>query len=78
MASDGCAFYSPDELARYLGLAPRAIEKMRFIQSGPPFYRISGGAIRGRVGYRKSDVEEWLATRRVQGQDQCPQPEPQP
>jgi hypothetical protein len=60
-------FYSPQELARFLGITLSALERMRERGSGPPYYRVTGGSIRGRIGYRKRDIEEWLSTRRVQG-----------
>jgi hypothetical protein len=63
--SPDCDFYSTAELAQLLGVTPHAVERMRERGEGPHYYRVSGGTIRGRVGYRKCDVEEWLSTRRV-------------
>jgi len=58
--------YSPPELAQLLGVTIHTVERMRERGSGPPYYRVSGGPIRGGVGYRERKVEEWLFTRRVQ------------
>jgi len=58
-------FYSPQELAQFLGITLSALERMRERGSGPPYYRVTGGSIRGRIGCRKRDIEEWLSKRRV-------------
>jgi hypothetical protein len=49
-------FYSPPELAQLLGVTLSAVERTRERGSGPPYYRVSGGVIRGRIGYRKHDI----------------------
>ena len=65
-------FYSPAEVAQLLGITLSAIERMRERGAGPPYYRVSGGTIRGRIGYRKRDVEEWLSKRRGDNHEPSP------
>ena len=66
MPTNGDFYSPPPELAQLLGVTIHTVERMRERGSGPPYYRVSGGPIRGGVGYRKREVEKWLSTRRVQ------------
>ena len=54
---------TPRELARLAKVAEGTISNWRWQGMGPAFHKL-GGAIR----YRRGDVVEWLATRRVQTQ----------
>lgn len=49
------------------GLSSRTLEAWRRRGYGPPFIRVSPRAIR----YRRSDVEAWLAARRVDEADEA-------
>lgn len=58
----------PDGLATWLGLFDeadepdrRAVYTMNYNRTGPRFYRIAG-----KIRYRRSDVETWLESRRVE------------
>ena len=44
--------------------SPRTLEKMRRERRGPAFVRVS----RRKVLYRRSDLDSWLAARRVEVQ----------
>jgi len=50
-------FLRTDEAARYCGLSPRTLEKLRTSGGGPPFYRPRGRRV---VRYREQDLERWL------------------
>jgi predicted DNA-binding transcriptional regulator AlpA len=47
------------DLAAWLGISLPTLQRMRSNGSGPRFVRLS----MRRVGYRKGDVEAWLAAR---------------
>ena len=53
------ALLRPVEAARYLGLAPRTLEKFRQRGGGPCFVGISSRCVR----YRPSDLDTWIAER---------------
>jgi hypothetical protein len=53
--------YTTDELAEYLRRERSAIYWMRYRGLGPPAIRVGAG--RGRLLFRHSDVEKWLAAR---------------
>jgi len=57
------------ELAVYLGLTTRCVQKMRQDGSGPKFIRISRRAIR----YRLKDIEQWLTDRTRTSTSQNPE-----
>ena len=50
---------TPDA-ARYVGLTPSTLEKMRLYVTGPPFIRLGPRA----VGYSISDLDSWIEARR--------------
>jgi predicted DNA-binding transcriptional regulator AlpA len=50
------------EVARLLGLQPDTIKLWRYRKTGPAFYRFG----EGRIRYRLSDVEDYLAALRVE------------
>ncbi|WP_273441043.1 helix-turn-helix transcriptional regulator [Sedimenticola selenatireducens] len=52
-----------DEVAEYLNLAPRTIQKWREDKTGPQFIRINHRCVR----YRRLEVDRWLLT--LQGQE---------
>jgi len=43
------------EAARYLGLAPATLEKLRLTKDGPPFIRVGRAVI-----YDPRDLDTWL------------------
>lgn len=52
---------SPEVAAR-LGIAVTTLRSWRVKNQGPPWLRFSEGR-RGKIRYRQSDVEAWLASR---------------
>jgi predicted DNA-binding transcriptional regulator AlpA len=52
---------SQREVAVRLGVSARTVEGWRARGVGPPYLRLSARAVR----YRSSDLEQWLARRRV-------------
>jgi predicted DNA-binding transcriptional regulator AlpA len=57
--SIGNRLLTEKELSTWLGLSLPTLQRMRSKGGGPKFIRLS---LR-RVGYRSTDVEEWLVTR---------------
>ncbi|MFZ5477679.1 MAG: helix-turn-helix transcriptional regulator [Myxococcota bacterium] len=55
------AFLSTADLAALLDLKPQTLRKKRLTGDGPPYVRLGAGPA-ARVVYRRSDVEEWLAS----------------
>lgn len=51
-----------EQAARYLGLKPNYLEKLRLIGGGPAFIKITGGA--GMVRYTREDLDGWVAASR--------------
>jgi predicted DNA-binding transcriptional regulator AlpA len=66
--------FSEQELAAWLNTSRPTLQRQRSDGSGPEFVRLS----ERRIGYRKSAVERWLASRTARrGGDQHPdKPEP--
>ena len=52
------------ELAKWLETSRPTLQRQRSDGSGPPFIKLS----ERRIGYRKSEVERWLALRTVNGE----------
>jgi predicted DNA-binding transcriptional regulator AlpA len=52
---------SEKEAARYLNLARQTLSNLRFKKEGPPYIRL----LPGRIGYKLSDLEAYLAARRI-------------
>ena len=44
-----------DEVAEFLGVSPRTIERWRRLRIGPPFHKLSAPAIR----YSSSALRDW-------------------
>jgi len=57
--SVGNRLLTEKELSTWLGLSLPTLQRMRSKGGGPKFIRLSFR----RVGYRPTDVEEWLGTR---------------
>jgi DNA-binding transcriptional MerR regulator len=55
------SFIQTSDLADLLHTSVRSLERWRSEGRGPSYYEISGG----RILYRQKDVNEWLASRRV-------------
>ncbi len=54
-------FMTTTQVATHIGISASWLEKARCYDYGPPFYKVSG-----KVLYRETDVENWMATcRRV-------------
>lgn len=61
-------FFSEKQVARdYFNgaITTKALQKWRLQGGGPPFVRI-GGNTRGRVLYRKEDLDVWVESRKRQ------------
>jgi hypothetical protein len=52
---------TPTEAARFLGLSVSTLAKARVYATGPVFVKFSKGGV---VRYRRSDLEQFVATRR--------------
>ena len=52
--------FNAREAARYLGLATATCAKLRCRGGSPPYLKMGR-----KIGYRKSDLDTWLAARRV-------------
>lgn len=66
----------PDEVAPLLRVEVTNLERMRRERRGPPWIKISGelGKSGGRIRYRRSDVEQYIQSRRVVPSADGPQP----
>jgi hypothetical protein len=56
---DPNALLPPPAVARRLNVATQTLARWRMEQRGPPFYLVGG-----RIAYRWTDIEAWLAGRR--------------
>lgn len=52
---------SQNESARTLGISTKTLERLRGAGGGPVFVQLSAR----RIGYRRTDLEVWLASRRM-------------
>lgn len=55
----GSPLLNVSEAARYLALSEATLNKWRVTGAGPAHYKMST-----RIGYRRDDLDAWLATRR--------------
>ena len=62
MSSARTVLFTTDELAEYLKVTPRKLEKDRYEGVGIPYVRLSRRCIR----YRLADVEQFIASRAVE------------
>jgi len=51
-----------NQLADYLGVAPKTIVNWRLRGHGPPAYRLAG-TTRGPIRFRRRQVDQWLEQR---------------
>ena len=58
-ASSGEPLLTPEDVAEFLRVSPRTLERWRWAGGGPPFHRV-GGLCR----YAKGDLESWVAAGR--------------
>ncbi len=58
MGADENIFLTTDELAKWLKISRRTLERMRVDGTGPRFIKAGSGK-GSRVLYRKSDIIEW-------------------
>jgi hypothetical protein len=56
------AYFTTVSLAAFLHFKPQTLRKWRLSGEGPHYIRL-GHTNRGRVLYRREDVEQWLQTR---------------
>ena len=56
---DDAIYMGTRELAAFLGLSPRTLDRYRVSGDGPPFHKFGN-----RVRYLRTDVEAWAAERR--------------
>jgi excisionase family DNA binding protein len=59
--TEQCGALSTQHAAEYLGVSPRTLEDWRVRGGGPRYARLGRG--RGRVVYRLTDLERYLAER---------------
>lgn len=59
VVSDDDPWMTTKEVARYLSVSCSLLEKRRCRGDGPAYHKVGG-----KVLYRKSDVDRWMATRR--------------
>ena len=52
-------YFGPEEAARYLGLSPRTLQRMRVTGEGPRYVKV-----RRRVIYDRLDLDDWAAKRK--------------
>lgn len=52
---------APDQAAEFLGLSPATLADWRWQRKGPPWIRLSRGAVR----YDKEALENWLRSKTV-------------
>jgi hypothetical protein len=63
---DANEMLTTEQAARYIGLKAQTLRIWRCRGDGPPYYRLSLYlSKRGPAGYRRADLERWLAERRV-------------
>ena len=55
---DGVKKYSPQQLAKTLGVKLNTVNRWRDRGAGPAYYKV-GGAINGKVFYLEGDILEW-------------------
>jgi excisionase family DNA binding protein len=53
------AVMTTDEVARYLGINKKSLDRMRGRGDGPPYVRLTGKLIR----YRKADIDDFIESR---------------
>ena len=58
------------ELAKAVRVSVRTVDRWIADGTGPPFIRLPGGTLRWRWG----DVRAWIEARRVEQEDQPPEP----
>lgn len=61
---DPGTLYTPKEAAEYTGYSVRTLERWRREGGGPPFIRKNGPKKRGRIRYRKGDLDTWIEQQR--------------
>ena len=69
-------YFGPEEAARYLGLSPRTLQRMRVTGEGPRYVKA-----RRRVIYDRLDLDDWTARRkrRFTGEEiEDPEPDEEP
>ena len=60
-------FWTPEEAAKYLRVAPQTMARWRCEGSGPAYYMMGR-----RIVYRPEDLDAWAAGRRVMATAQKP------
>ena len=60
---------TPKQVAYLLGYTPRSLYNLRQRGTGPAFVRL-GGPIRGKVMYRREDVEAFIVEHIISGEVQ--------
>lgn len=67
MTHDAHDLLTSGEVAQYLRVTEHTLRQQRWRGIGPPYVRTAG-----RVLYRREDVEQWLAVRRVDPAERLP------
>jgi hypothetical protein len=58
-------YLTPEEVEHCFGFRMGTLRKWRWLQRGPPYYKIEGGRIR----YKASEIEAFMRRRRLQWTD---------
>lgn len=64
-------FLSPAEAAAYLHVHANTLSKLRIYGGGPTYLKLSPGRA-GKILYRVSDLEDWLASKARRNTSECP------
>lgn len=59
------------EAAEYLNVGLNTLVKLRIYGGGPAYFKLSPGRA-GKVLYRVSDLEAWLASKARRNTSECP------
>jgi hypothetical protein len=51
-------YYDTPAAARYLNMAEKTLQKLRWAGGGPPYYKLD------RIRYRRADLDAWRESRR--------------
>jgi hypothetical protein len=53
---------TPERASHVLGLSVATLSRMRKLEQGPQFHRVGVGVCQGRIFYRSSHLQQWLAS----------------
>lgn len=62
--SDASAYLNQRDAAKHLGVSPSYLANARCRNEGPIYVKLGDG-VNGRIRYRRSDLDAWMAARAV-------------